>query len=142
MKWLSVVLIVACVVSPTFANMCALDDDTARVQLTCIRDLANPLFRARLDNVVALSGCADSLCFLRQLCATGDLNTALNTYFTPNEVFQIRNLAAKCNPAPAAAAVPVGPRIVQPKRPAGVGVGGFQRAPGAGVGIGPGVWQG
>ncbi|CAN7943392.1 unnamed protein product, partial [Ixodes hexagonus] len=89
MKWLSVVLVVACVVSPTFAGLCELDDVSATSQLTCMRDLAGPMLRMRLDDVVAKAGCADALCFLRQLCATGDLNKALNTYFTVSNLFGI-----------------------------------------------------
>ncbi|XP_049515948.1 antimicrobial peptide microplusin-like isoform X1 [Dermacentor silvarum] len=101
MKAFLVCALLATVAGVSFAHhldLCKKNDKELKSELDCIKELISKEAKKSFDKAQEALGCQDWSCVIRKLCAGGDLEGAMEQYFTDEQITEIHNAATACDP--------------------------------------------
>lgn len=101
MKAILVCLLLAGVVlssSAHHAELCDKEGRHLRAQLRCIQGNISAAANRSFDQAARALGCRNRSCVIKKLCAGGDLEAAMQDYFTKSEILEVHNAATSCDP--------------------------------------------
>ncbi|KAL3180538.1 hypothetical protein MRX96_009085 [Rhipicephalus microplus] len=89
------------VFSVSFAHheeLCEKDDEQLKSELICIKLLISQEANKSFNDAKKDLNCNSRSCVIRKLCEGGDLNAAMEQYFTDEQILEIHNAATACDP--------------------------------------------